>query len=609
MLAEINPAFLIALMLFILSGCYLFLVSATFRNNAKSDTRDHYMMAGFCLYLSSLFFGLMTITVNEILIRIFWAIGFTAFCLFFSRWLLFSSHLVTIKSKDFRRVISATPILTVILCALFIFSNDTVFVSTKYGIQFNYNTNIFMLIVIAAISIMALVFMSFNIRWYRESKLQRDRKQAVLFITITAFAAPLGYLTDFILPNILEHTVMPLASVVFFPAALPFFAAMRKYKKLGITVPNSSGYVFNKVSVPILVLDSNNIVNLENEAAFKFLNRSVVGQNISEIIVVNEKTPEQSFFGTGFVSEKITAKTGRGISICDMLLEVENDKYGDALCKVVLLQDITTMIENQHAEAELVKNIRNVSESFIAKTNQVSDAANTVAMGTMQQADSTEQLSKAIAEITEKTTHNTSKAELSAKLASEIRDNAQRGSSQMEDMISATQEIDNANRAIINIIKTIDTIAFQTNILSLNAAVEAARAGQHGAGFSVVAEEVRKLASECAKAAKYTEELINDSIKKSELGVQIAQGAVDSFSEIVSGIDESYALIKEISDSSSEQSASIREVDANIDEVVNVLKQNKATSAESAIASGEMNEQAQHLNDLVTEFHARNSGA
>jgi len=292
-----------------------------------------------------------------------------------------------------------------------------------------------------------------------------------------------------------------------------------------------------------------------------------------------------------------------------MLLEVENDEYGDALCKVIILQDITSANENQYAEAELVRNIRRLSESFISKTNQVSGAANSVAMGTTQQADSTEQLSKAIAEITEKTMYNTSKAEQSARLASEIRDNAQEGASRMEDMISATEEIDSANSAIVNIIKTIDDIAFQTNILSLNAAVEAARAGQHGAGFGVVAEEVRRLAAECANAAKYTETLIHNSIDKAKLGVKIAQEAGASFTEIMTGIDESYALIREIANSSNEQSTAIKEVDVNIEKVVNVLKQNRETSAESATASDEMNQQARQLNDLVTEFHSRNSGA
>ena len=607
MFTEINPAFLIAIIYFIASACYLYLLITTHKNNTKSKTGKDYILAGVCLFFGSLFFGLMTITANEMLSRIFWAAGFVSICLFFPRWLLFSTNLITLKKKNSMLLIKTTPWVMLILCALSIISNSTVFVTTKYGVQFFYQTNVFILITVVYILLIVFAFMIFDIKWYRESELKREKKQALLFIVITVCSAPIGFMTDFIIPNITENTVMPLAAIFFLPASLPFFFAMKKYKKLGITVPNSSGYVFNKVSVPILVLDHNNNVNLENEATLAFLGSSVVGKNISEIILVNGEIPEKSFFQKGFLHEVVTVNTSIGERVCDMLFEVERDRHDDALCKVVLLQDITGMIENQKAEAELVKNIRSVSESFISKTNQVSNAANVVAAGTMQQADSTEQLSKALAEITEKTIHNTSRAELSAKLASEIRDNAQKGSSQMEGMISAAKDFDNANRAIINIIKTIDDIAFQTNILALNAAVEAARAGRHGAGFSVVAEEVRKLASECAKAAKYTDDLVHDSIEKSKLSVQIVQVVGDSFAEIVSGIDESYALIMEIADSSSEQSDSINEVDTNIENVVDVLKQNKATSVESAKASEEMNEQARHLNDLVTEFHSRNS--
>ena len=607
MFTEVNPAFLVAIIYFIASVCYLYLLFTTHKNDTKSKTGKDYILAGLCLFFGSLFFGMMTLTANEMLSRIFWAAGFISICLFFPRWLLFSTNLITLKKKNSMFLIKTTPWVVLILCVLSIISNNTVFVTTKYGVQFFYQTNVFFLVTIAYITLVAAAFMIFDIKWYRESELKREKKQALLFIILTVFMAPIGFITDFIIPNITEDTVMPLAAIFFLPASLPFFFAMKKYKKLGITVSNSSGYVLSKISVPILVLDYDNKIHLENEAASTFLGSSAVGKNMSEIILVDSQIPEQSFFQTGFVYEKVTVTTNIGERICSMLLQVEHDRYNEALCKVVLLQDITATIENQRAEAELVKSIQRVSESFIDKTNQVSNAANIVAAGTMQQADSTEQLSTALAEITEKTIHNTSRAELSAKLASEIRDNAQKGSSQMEGMISAAKEFDDANKAIISIIKTIDDIAFQTNILALNAAVEAARAGRHGAGFSVVAEEVRKLASECAKAAKYTDDLVHDSIEKSKLSVQIAQEAGDSFTEIVSGIDESYSLIMEIADSTSRQSESINEVDSNIENVVGVFKQNKATSAESAKASEEMNEQARHLNDLVTEFHSRNS--
>ena len=609
MVAEITPAFLVATMYFLVCACYLYLLVSTYKSNTNSAKGNSYMLAGVCLFFSSLFFGLLTIAEDTSLMRLFWACGFTSVCLFFAGWLRFSAHLVTIKRKSAQRVIAAAPFLIALLCVLCVLSDDTTFVRTTLGVQFYYHSNAFFIVTIALTTIIAVVFMSFNIRWYRAAEMKRDRTQALLFIVLTAFVAPIGFVTDFVIPIITDYTVLPLASIMFFPAALPFFVSMKKYKSLGITVNNSSGYVFSRVSVPILVLDYKNNISLENQAAVDFLGSSVVGENIADIILLNEKKPGQAFFHKGFVSETVTAKTHSGMRACDMLLEVEDDVHGDALCKVVILQDVTSEIENQYAEAELVRSIRRLSESFISKTNQVSDAANSVAMGTTQQAESTEQLSRVIADITEKTLHNTTKAEQSARLASVIRDNAQKGTTQMKDMITATKEIDDANSAIINIIKTINDIAFQTNILSLNAAVEAAHAGRQGAGFSVVAEEVRKLATECADAAKYTETLIHDSIEKAKLGVKIAQEAGSSFTEIVTGIDESYALIREIADSSSEQSAAIKEVDANIEGVVTVLQQNRQTSAESAVASEEMNQQARQLNELVTEFHARNAGA
>ena len=608
MFAEINPAYLIALMFFLVGGVYIYLLVGSYKSNAQSKMRRNYMLGGIWLLLASFFYGIMIITGNDTMSRIFWALGFISSCLFFPLWLYFSSNLIMIKSKIGSRLIIIAPYLTALICIVCIVSNDTVFVQTKLGVQFYYNTNIFFIIVFALITIMAIAFMLFNIQWYRNAQLSRHRKQAQLFIIFTVITAPIGFITDFIIPIFTDNSIIPLAAIFFLPASLPFFVAMKKHKLFGITVTNSSGYVFSKISVPILVLDYENNISLENDAASNYLGRSVIGHNISEIVSFREQTPDQSFFLNGFLSETVSVKAQIGLRICDMLLEVERDRYDDAMCKVVMLQDITDKIESQKAEAELVKNIYSVSESFISKTNQVSNAANTVAMGTNQQADSTEQLSKVITEITDNTMHNTSKAEESARLASEIKNNAERGSSHMDDMISATKDIDNANKAIVSVIKTIDDIAFQTNILSLNAAVEAARAGQHGAGFSVVADEVRKLASECAKAAKYTDTLIRDSIEKSKLGVQMAQDAGESFTEIVTGIDESYALIMEIADSFSEQTSAIEEVDANIEEVVNVVKQNKATSAESAIASGEMNEQARQLNNLVTEFHSRNSG-
>jgi len=221
--------------------------------------------------------------------------------------------------------------------------------------------------VFLVIIIFAFLFLFY--RWLRESIMKRDRVQGFLFIILSAFIAPIGFATDFIIPTFTGNTAIPMASLCFLPVSMPFFISMRKYKTLSITVPNASGYVFNTVTIPTLVLDHKNGINLENAAAIDFLGRSVIGMNIAEIILTNEMTPEQSFFNHDFASEKVTLETPLGVRICDMLLAVESDKYNDALCKVVLLKDIT---ENEHKDTMLHEALEQANIASKAKSDFLS---------------------------------------------------------------------------------------------------------------------------------------------------------------------------------------------------------------------------------------------
>jgi len=174
-------------------------------------------------------------------------------------------------------------------------------------------------------------------------------------------------------------------------------------------------------------------------------------------------------------------------------------------------------------------------------------------------------------------------------------------------MQSAVKEINEASQLIGKIMKTIDDIAFQTNILALNAAVEAARAGQHGKGFAVVAEEVRNLASKSADGAKETGVMIQNTMEKATLGVRIADETNASFTEIATGINESGQLIGVISDSLTEQSTNITQINIGIDQVAQVTQQNSATAQESSAASQQMSRQSEMLEDLVAQFKIKDS--
>jgi len=184
---------------------------------------------------------------------------------------------------------------------------------------------------------------------------------------------------------------------------------------------------------------------------------------------------------------------------------------------------------------------------------------------------------------------------------------AEAGSVQMNEMIRAVKEINDANHSIGKIIKTIDEIAFQTNILALNAAVEAARAGQHGKGFAVVAEEVRNLASKSAEAANDTGNMIKNSIEKAELGNRIAAATAESLSEIVTGINENSRFITDIAQASDEQSAGIEKIKTGINHVAQIIQTNSETTNESAAASGDMSRQTGMLKEMISQFKLNDS--
>ena len=286
--------------------------------------------------------------------------------------------------------------------------------------------------------------------------------------------------------------------------------------------------------------------------------------------------------------------------------ELEVIADGDLTSTVKLLSDADTMSKSlQH----MVENLNTMFAEINGSTGQVSsgskqiaDGAQTLAQGSTEQAASIQELSASIAEIAERTKANAEIADRTAKLSESIKESAEKGSHQMDDMIAAVKDINDASQSISKIIKTIDDIAFQTNILALNAAVEAARAGQHGKGFAVVAEEVRNLASKSAEAAKDTGDMIQNSMSKAELGSKIAKETAESLSDIVAGINESSQLVAEIARASEAQTIGIAQINSGIDQVAQVVQQNSATAEQSAAASEEMSGQADMLQQLISQF-------
>ena len=172
----------------------------------------------------------------------------------------------------------------------------------------------------------------------------------------------------------------------------------------------------------------------------------------------------------------------------------------------------------------------------------------------------------------------------------------------MGDLKGSMEEISKASEETQNVVKTIDEIAFQTNLLALNAAVEAARAGEAGAGFAVVAEEVRNLALRSADAAKNTAELIEGTVKKVKHGSELVNTTADAFTEVATSSAKVAELVAEIAAASGEQAQGIEQVNIAVTEMDKVTQSNAAGAEESASASEELNAQAEEMKGMVNEL-------
>jgi len=298
---------------------------------------------------------------------------------------------------------------------------------------------------------------------------------------------------------------------------------------------------------------------------------------------------------------------GHVTHIAEELTKISN---GDLTISINCLSDEDTLGNGLQRTVDNLNSmfgeINSASSQVSNGSKQIADSSQMLAQGSTQQAAAVQELSSTIADIAQKTRDNSDKADHAASLANTIKGNAEKGSHQMDEMMTAVKDINTASQSIGKVIKVIDDIAFQTNILALNAAVEAARAGQHGKGFAVVAEEVRNLAAKSAEAAKETGVLIQNSSEKAELGSRIASDTAASLTEIVSGINESSRIVGEIANSSLEQSQGIAQINKGIDQVAQVVQQNSATAEESAAASEEMNAQSDSLQGLISQFKLKN---
>ncbi|MBA4137527.1 MAG: chemotaxis protein [Opitutus sp.] len=248
------------------------------------------------------------------------------------------------------------------------------------------------------------------------------------------------------------------------------------------------------------------------------------------------------------------------------------------------------------------------AQQTASAAQQISSSSQLLAEGSSEQAASLEETSASLEEMSGMTKRNAESAQRAKETAGRARHTADSGASRMQTMQQAMDGIRSASEDITKILKTIDEIAFQTNILALNAAVEAARAGEAGAGFAVVAEEVRALAQRSAQAAKETAEKIETSVTQSRQGVEISAEVAKNFSEIQTRIRELDEIVSEIATASAEQSQGIGQVTGAVAQMDQVTQANAGSAEETAAAAEELNSQAAMLQDAIGQLQALAGG-
>ena len=252
----------------------------------------------------------------------------------------------------------------------------------------------------------------------------------------------------------------------------------------------------------------------------------------------------------------------------------------------------------------IIEGLNEGADQVASASGQVSSAGQSLAEGASEQASSLEETSSSLEEMSSMTRQNADNANQANTLMKDANQVVKKANDSMQDLITSMQDISKASEETQKIIKTIDEIAFQTNLLALNAAVEAARAGEAGAGFAVVAEEVRNLAMRSAEAAKGTADLIEGTVKKIKDGSDLVTTTNEAFTEVATSASKVGELVGEIAAASNEQAQGIEQINKAVAEMDKVTQQNAANAEESASASEELNAQAEQMKGAVSELVA-----
>ena len=278
------------------------------------------------------------------------------------------------------------------------------------------------------------------------------------------------------------------------------------------------------------------------------------------------------------------------------------DKNGNKCGHVEVVQDVTHLNKTIHMkkqQEELIEKIFEASNKFTELSRQVSNSAENLSTNTTEQASIVEEFIATINEISDNLDMNIQNINETNNMSMMAKEKANIGTEYMKKIVETMEEINNTSGKIKEVAEIIESIASQTNLLSLNATIESARAGSYGRGFGVVASEIRELANRSSDGVKSIREIINETYAIVSKGQKIVQDADISLKDIVKTIDDTVVISNRLTQSSEEQKASLKELTDGTKQLAEITDTNVINSQKNFAISEELVSEIENIRKLA----------